>query len=113
MHRSHTGHPSHYNLILLTNDASLLVYCLSLELRIAEDGGYSTMHQMLYTTLQPPSGAHCAWSRNLDSNLCPSQGLNLGPITWQSSTQPLDHHTSQHGNKCCKDQNSDKHRGHT
>ena len=53
-------------------------------------GGYSTTCQMLSTTLPHLQG--CTWSRNLDPNFCPGWGLNLGPITWQCSMQPLDHH---------------------
>jgi len=34
---------------------------------------------------------NCAWSRNLDPDFCPSRGLNLGLLTWQSSTQQIDH----------------------
>src|SRR6218665_2854735 len=50
--------------------------------------GYSTTHQMLSTTVWPP-WVHM--SRNLDPYFFRGQGLNLGPITLQSSAQPLDH----------------------
>ena len=39
--------------------------------------------------------AQCTWSRNLDQKFCPGRGLNLGPLTWQSSIQPLDHRAPQ------------------
>jgi len=42
-------------------------------------------HPLLYG----PKGWAC--SRNLDPNFCPGQGLNLGPLTWQSSMQSNAH----------------------
>src|SRR6218665_703211 len=53
------------------------------------DGGFCTTCQKLSTTLWNLKG--CAWSRSLDPNFCSGRGLNLGPLTWQSSAQPLDH----------------------
>src|SRR6218665_2155794 len=34
---------------------------------------------------------NCAWSRNLYQNVFPGRSLNVIPLTWQSSTQPIDH----------------------
>src|SRR6218665_3348585 len=34
--------------------------------------------------------------RHLDPNVSPASGLNLESLTWQSSTQPLEHHAPHH-----------------
>ena len=46
----------------------------------------------IHLTCGPAEGdQECAQSRNLHPKCCPGRGLNLGPLTWQSSTKPLDH----------------------
>src|SRR6218665_1283825 len=49
-------------------------------------------HARCYPLLYGSQG--CAWSRNLDPNFYPGRGLNLRPLTWQSSMQLLEHRTT-------------------
>ena len=46
-------------------------------------------------TCWPRGGMRCAWNRSFGPNCCPGRCLNLEPRAWQSSWQPLDHHSSK------------------
>src|SRR6218665_2698220 len=57
-------------------------------------GGYSTRCARGYSARCYPQLYDPPWSINLDPNFCPGRLLNLGPLTWQSNTQSLDHRAS-------------------
>ena|SRR6218665_2246929 len=78
---------------LLATDVSALFHSAHLFLVEGEFQAWDWLC-MVSTNLRPQRRnrvRHGAWSRNLDSNFFSCRGLNLGPLIWQSITQPLDH----------------------